>query len=46
MLFRSVWATKPGEGYHAFDGSYGGLWTRLARPAHALVGNGFSSQGT
>ena len=35
-----------GEGYHAFDGSYGGLWTRLARPAHALVGNGFSSQGT
>lgn len=39
------WATEVGESYHAFDGSYGGLWRRLGRPAHRLVGNGFSSQG-
>ena len=39
------WATEVGESYHAFDGSYGGLWRRIGRPAHKLVGNGFSSQG-
>jgi len=27
-----LWATQPGESYHAFDGSYGGLWRRLGRP--------------
>ncbi len=41
-----VWATDVGESYHAFDGSYGGLWRRIGRSAHKLVGNGFSSQGT
>jgi N,N-dimethylformamidase len=40
-----TWAAEPGEGYHAFDGSYGGLWRRLGRPPQALVGVGFSSQG-
>ncbi len=40
------WATEVGESYHAFDGSYGGLWRRLGRSAHTLVGNGFSSQGS
>ena len=40
-----VWATQPGESYHAFGGGYGGLWRRIGRPAHALVGNGFSVQG-
>ncbi len=40
-----VWATDPGESYHAFGGGYGGLWRRLGRPAHRLVGNGFSAQG-
>lgn len=40
-----VWATEPGESYHAFGGGYGGLWRRIGRPAHALVGNGFSAQG-
>jgi N,N-dimethylformamidase len=39
------WATEVGESYHAFDGTYGGLWRRLGRSAHKLVGNGFSSQG-
>ncbi len=39
------WATEVGEGWHAYDGSYGGLWRRIGRPAHKLVGNGFSSQG-
>ncbi|HEY2132693.1 MAG TPA: N,N-dimethylformamidase beta subunit family domain-containing protein [Acetobacteraceae bacterium] len=40
-----VWATEVGENYHAFGGGYGGLWRRIGRPAHALVGNGFSAQG-
>jgi N,N-dimethylformamidase len=40
-----LWETMPGESYHAFDGSYGGLWRRLGRPPQALVGVGFSSQG-
>lgn len=41
-----TWGTEPGEGYHAFDGSYGGLWRRLGRPPQALVGVGFSTQGS
>jgi N,N-dimethylformamidase len=41
-----MWATEPGESYHAFDGTYGGLWRRLGRPPQALVGVGFSTQGT
>ncbi|UFN48465.1 N,N-dimethylformamidase [Roseomonas sp. OT10] len=40
-----VWPTMPGESYHAFGGGYGGLWRRIGRPAHRLVGNGFSVQG-
>ncbi|NMJ44492.1 N,N-dimethylformamidase [Roseomonas sp. JC162] len=40
-----TWAAEPGEGYHAFDGSYGGLWRRLGQPPQGLVGVGFSSQG-
>jgi len=40
-----TWPTEVGEDYHSFDGSYGGLWRRVGRPAHRLVGNGFSSQG-
>lgn len=40
-----LWETLPGESYHAFDGSYGGLWRRLGRPPQALVGVGFSTQG-
>ena len=40
-----VWATEPGESYHAFGGGYGGLWRRVGKPAHRLVGNGFSAQG-
>ena len=40
-----VWETEPGESYHAFGGGYGGLWRRIGRPAHRLVGNGFSVQG-
>ncbi len=40
-----LWETLPGEGHHAWDGSYGGLWRRLGRPPQALVGVGFSSQG-
>ncbi len=40
-----LWATEPGESYHAFDGSYGGLWRRLGRPPQALAGVGFSTQG-
>jgi N,N-dimethylformamidase len=40
-----VWATEPGESYHAWGGGYGGLWRRIGKPAHRLVGNGFSVQG-
>jgi N,N-dimethylformamidase len=40
-----VWATEAGESYHAYGGGYGGLWRRIGRPAHRLVGNGFSVQG-
>lgn len=40
-----LWGTEPGESYHAFDGSYGGLWRRLGRPPQQLAGVGFSTQG-
>ena len=40
-----VWATIPGESYHQFGGGYGGLWRRIGRSSHKLVGISFSSQG-
>ena len=40
-----TWETLPGESYHAFGGGYGGLWRRIGRPGHKLVGVSFSSQG-
>ena len=40
-----AWEAQPGEYYHAFDGSYGGLWRRKGRPPQQLVGIGFSAQG-
>jgi N,N-dimethylformamidase len=40
-----VWETLPGESYNQFGGGYGGLWRRIGRPAHKLVGSGFSCQG-
>jgi len=40
-----VWATDPGESYHQFGGGYGGLWRRIGKASHRLVGNGFSAQG-
>ena len=40
-----LWAAEPGESYHAFDGTYGGLWRRLGRPPQSIVGIGFSTQG-
>jgi N,N-dimethylformamidase len=39
------WAAEPGEYYHAFDGTYGGLWRRNGRPPQALVGTGYTAQG-
>jgi len=39
-----VWEAAPGE-YHHADGGLGGLWRRVGKPAHRLVGNGFSAQG-
>lgn len=41
-----AWETEPGESYHAFGGGYGGLWRRIGRSSHRLVGVGFSAQGT
>lgn len=40
-----AWAAEAGEYYHQFDGEYGGLWRRNARPPQKLVGVGFTAQG-
>ncbi|MDE0970575.1 MAG: N,N-dimethylformamidase large subunit, partial [Octadecabacter sp.] len=40
-----AWASEPGEYYHAFDGTYGGLWRRSGRAPQQLVGIGFTAQG-
>ena len=40
-----AWGAEPGEYYHSFDGTYGGLWRRNGRPPQQLVGIGFSAQG-
>jgi N,N-dimethylformamidase len=40
-----AWAADPGEYHHQFDGQYGGLWRRNARPPQKLVGVGFTAQG-
>ena len=40
-----VWEAMPGESYHAFGGGYGGLWRRIGRSSHKLVGISFSTQG-
>ena len=40
-----AWAAEPGEYYNQFDGQYGGLWRRNARPPQKLVGVGFTAQG-
>jgi len=39
------WIAQPGEYYHAFDGSYGGLWRNNGRAPQQMVGVGFSAQG-
>ena len=40
-----AWAAEPGEYYNQYDGEYGGLWRRNARPPQKLVGVGFTAQG-
>jgi len=40
-----VWEAMPGESYHQFGGGYGGLWRRIGRSSHKLVGISFSTQG-
>jgi N,N-dimethylformamidase len=40
-----VWASEPGEYFHQFDGTLGGLWRRIGRTPQSLVGVGFSTQG-
>ena len=40
-----AWAAEPGEYFQQFDGQYGGLWRRNARPPQKLVGVGFTAQG-
>ena len=40
-----AWAAEPGEYYNQFDGEYGGLWRRNARPPQRLAGVGFTAQG-
>ena len=40
-----VWESMPGEYYNQFGGGYGGLWRRIGRSSHKLVGISFSTQG-
>ncbi|MFA5956507.1 N,N-dimethylformamidase beta subunit family domain-containing protein [Hyphomicrobium sp.] len=40
-----AWPAAPGEYYQSFDRRQGGLWSRLGRPPHGLVGVGFAAQG-
>ena len=40
-----AWIAEVGEYHHCFDGQYGGLWRRQARPPNLLTGVGFISQG-
>jgi N,N-dimethylformamidase len=39
------WVAEGGEYYHSFTGEYGGMWSRMGRPIHALAGIGMISQG-
>jgi len=39
------WVAEGGEYYHAFTGEYGGMWSRMGRPIHALAGIGMAAQG-
>ncbi|MEX2650038.1 MAG: N,N-dimethylformamidase beta subunit family domain-containing protein, partial [Alphaproteobacteria bacterium] len=39
------WVAEGGEYYHAFTGEYGGMWSRMGRPIHALAGVGMAAQG-
>lgn len=39
------WTAEGGEYYHSFTGEYGGMWSRMGRPIHALVGVGMAGQG-
>ena len=39
------WVAEGGEYYHSFTGEYGGMWSRMGRPIHALAGIGMAAQG-
>ncbi|HVL58769.1 MAG TPA: N,N-dimethylformamidase beta subunit family domain-containing protein, partial [Burkholderiaceae bacterium] len=39
------WAEEPGEYYHAFDATYGGLWRRNGITPQSWLGVGYSGQG-
>lgn len=39
------WVAEGGEYYHSFTGEYGGMWSRMGRPIHALAGIGMAGQG-
>ena len=41
-----AWQAAPGEYYHSTTGEPGGLWRFRGRPPQALVGVGFTAQGT
>lgn len=40
-----AWIAAPGEGHHAMDGRYGGLWRRLGHPPNEIADIGFAAQG-
>src|SRR5439155_4932664 len=39
------WQAEGGEYYMSFTGEYGGMWSRMGRPIHALAGIGMAAQG-
>ncbi|MDH3688525.1 MAG: LamG domain-containing protein [Gammaproteobacteria bacterium] len=39
------WVAEGGEYYMSFTGEYGGMWERMGRTIHALVGVGMAGQG-
>ncbi len=39
------WVAEGGEYYMSFTGEYGGMWERMGRPIHGLVGVGMAGQG-
>jgi N,N-dimethylformamidase len=40
-----TWFAELGDYFHSFNGEYGDLWRRIARPPNVMCGVGFIAQG-